>query len=88
MLGINKNDPDLTKRTKKVFLKIINTADPTDTIYTDIAGKFPIVSSRGHCYIFFMYVYDCNTIILQSMPTHIEDNILTIFVTPLDKINS
>ena len=87
-LGINKNDPDLIKQTKKVFVKIIDTNNPTDTIYTDIAGKFSIVSTRVHSYIFVMYIYNCNAIISESMRTCAEDDILTVFMTLLDNINT
>ena len=85
MLGINKNKPDLTKPINKVYARIIDTNSPTDTICTDIGGKYPIVSTRGHCYIFVMYVYNCNKIILESMRTRARVDISSTFMTLLNK---
>ena len=85
-LGINKNHPNLTKHTNKSFVKIIDTDNPTDSIYMDIAGKFSIVLTRGHRYIFVMYVYNYNAIISESMRTCTEDDILTAFLTLLEKL--
>ena len=43
-------------------------ADSTQgTIYTDLPGKFPVRSFKGHRYIFLVYVYDINAILVRPM---------------------
>jgi hypothetical protein len=41
----------------------ITTLNDVAKSYSDQTGKFPIISSRGHKYIFVFYHYDTNTII-------------------------
>ena len=41
----------------------IATMDNICKSYSDQTGKFPIISSRGHKYIFVFYHYDTNTIL-------------------------
>jgi hypothetical protein len=31
-------------------------------LYTDLTGKFPVISSKGNSYVMVCYVYDCNYI--------------------------
>ncbi len=42
-----------------------------NTIYTDLTGKFPVRSHKGHQYIFVAYIYDENTILIQGMPNRV-----------------
>ena len=37
------------------------------TIYTDLTRKFLVKSYQGNQYIFLVYVYDINTILVQPM---------------------
>ena len=39
-----------------------------NTIYTDLTGKFPVRSHKGHQYIFVAYIYDANAILIRGMP--------------------
>ena len=41
--------------------------DPTSTAYLDLTGSFPYVSSRGNRYIFVLYDYDSNAILVQPI---------------------
>ena len=45
--------------------------DPSTTkegkFYSNLCGRFPITSSRGNKYIYAMYVYDCNYILVTAM---------------------
>jgi hypothetical protein len=29
-------------------------------LYTDLTGKFPVISSKGNSYVMLCYLYDCN----------------------------
>jgi hypothetical protein len=29
-------------------------------LYTDLTGKFPVISRKGNSYVIVYYVYDCN----------------------------
>ena len=40
---------------------------PTNAIYSDQTGVFPIISSRGYRYIMFVYIYDINAILLLCL---------------------
>ena len=42
---------------------------PTNTIFSDQTGAFPVISSRGYLYIMFVYVYDINAILMRCLKT-------------------
>ena len=54
----------LVQRTNTVFTKII---DHRRQIITDLTGKFPVTSIRGNKYLFFLYDYDSNCILIRPM---------------------
>ena len=51
----------LTQCTNAVFTKIIN---HKRKIATDLTGKLPIISNRGNKYLFVLYDYDSNIILI------------------------
>jgi hypothetical protein len=40
----------------------------TGTMYTDLTGSFPVRSFKNMQYIFVVYIYDLNAIIVRPMP--------------------
>ncbi len=44
----------------------------TGTMYTDITGAFPVCSFKSRQYIFVVYVYDLNAIIVRAMPSRTD----------------
>ena len=57
--------PSSIKKTNNEFVFF----QPTDTIFSDQTGAFPTMSSRGYCYIMFVYVYDINAILMRFLKT-------------------
>ena len=51
----------------------------TGTMYTDLAGSFPVRSFKNMQYIFVAYVYDLNAIIVRAMPTRTNAAVITAF---------
>ena len=52
-----------------------------DTIYSDLAGKFPIRSFKGNQYIFICYVYGQNAILVRPMKTREITSLLKAFTS-------
>eukprot|EP00957_Ditylum_brightwellii_P147780 11254080-Ditylum_brightwellii.AAC.1 len=48
--------------TKEIYEKVIK---HTNKIYTDLTGRFPHHSSKGCQYIFVLYEYDGNIIMVE-----------------------
>ena len=87
-MSLGNNDLNITKNNKDIYFKILDTADLTNTVFTDITGQFPTISSQGHCYIFVMYIHDYNALTPTTVRLHTEDVIMSAFFTLLDIINS
>ncbi len=51
----------------------------TGTMYIDITGTFPARSFKGRQYIFVVYVYDLNAIIVRAMPSRTDAAMVTAF---------
>jgi len=59
------------------FAALVNTI--TGTIYTNITGAFPVRSFKSMQYIFVVYVYDLNAIIVCAMPSCTDASMVTAF---------
>ena len=77
------SDPDLQPPgeppTHHCYAATINPTTPTNTIYTDQTGRFPITTSRGHTQLFLLYDYDSNSIHVAPMRTKNAADILEAF---------
>ena len=65
--GPSLEDPPmkpLVQFNNTVFTKII---DHKRQIATDVTGRFPVTSNRGNTYLFVLYDYDSNCIIVRPM---------------------
>ncbi len=49
------------------------------TMYTDITGAFPVHSFKSMQYIYVLYVYDLNAIIVHAMPSRTDASMVTAF---------
>ena len=50
------------------------------TVYSDLTGAFPIQSFKNMQYVFVLYVYDLNAIIVHAMPTGTDASMITAFI--------
>ena len=49
------------------------------TMYTDLAGAFPVRSFKSMQYIFVAYVYDLNAILVRAIPSCRDASMVTAF---------
>ena len=49
------------------------------TVYSDLAGKFPVQSYEGHLYLFVCYVYSKNAIIMRTMTSRSDESMVETF---------
>ena len=66
----------LAQRTNTVFTKIIY---HKRQISTDLTGKFPATSNRGNTYIFLLYEYNINIIMVRPMKASTDINYIRVF---------
>ena len=59
---------NLTARTYHLLSKIIPFM-PKEMAYGDLMGAFPFTSTQGHKYIYLMYDYDANAILVYPLKT-------------------
>ena len=45
-------------------------------VYTDQTGLFPVTSNQGTKYIFVMYLYDANAIVIETLKDRSEKEII------------
>ena len=66
----------LVQRTNIVFTKII---DHKRQIFTYLTGKSPVTSNRGNKYLFFLYDYDRNCILILPMKLRSDREFIQVF---------
>ena len=66
----------LAQFTNTVFTKIIN---HKRQIATYLTGKFPVTSNRGNKYIFVLYKYDRNSILILPLKAISESEFIRVF---------
>ena len=59
-----------------VFIKIINSQE---RIATDLTGRFPVTSDRGKKYLFILYEYDSNYILVRPMKNRTDKESVQVF---------
>ena len=55
-------------------------------IYSDLTGRFPVQSSQGNKYIFVLYDYDSNAIMVEALKTRAASEILRAFKNIYERI--
>ena len=66
----------MTQHTNTLFTKII---DKNRKIGTDLKGKFPLTPSRGNKYLFILYKWDNNIILIRPMKAISESGFIRFF---------
>ena len=66
----------LETRSNHVFANIIN---PQQRMATDLTGRFPVTSNRGNKYLFILYDYDNNSILVVPMKNRTEKEFIRVF---------
>jgi hypothetical protein len=77
-IEIFSHDPESTHL---CFASVIDAHQDTGKMYSDITGRFPVQSSRGHKYIFVLYDYDSNAILVEPIKSRAADELLRAFTT-------
>ena len=71
--------------THNLFATMWETSERT---YSDQTGAFPIQSSRGNKYIFIMYAYDANTIMVEPIKSRQAKTITEAWIKCHKQLNS
>ena len=71
----------ITTRTHTIYTAIVNPKQPTGNSFGDLTGRFPIQSNRGANYIFVLYDYDSNAIIVRPLRNRSAQEIQRVFTT-------
>ncbi|KAL7548835.1 hypothetical protein ACHAWF_012098 [Thalassiosira exigua] len=81
--GIRLNDEDFEvvqeTKTNAVYLLVFDTFRFNVTAYTDLTSQFPYTSARGNRYIFFLYSYDGNAILMECMKTRADSEMKRVY---------
>ena len=72
--AINPKQEPNNNKTKYFFTKITETG----LIGTDLPGKLPFTSKRGYKYIYVLYNYDANSILVCPMKNRTEEEFLRV----------
>lgn len=90
---INKDDDyspneitEKNKRTNIVFAVTRDLNDLSDTIYTDLCGRFPHTLSTGNKYVYILYEYDSNYILAEPMKNHSDAEMCRVYDKALDRL--
>ena len=54
-------------RTHTIYAATLDPKQPTSNSFSDLTGRFPIQSNRGANYIFVLYDYDSNAILVRPL---------------------
>ena len=77
---------------RKTNVVICTTVDPGTTkeskFYSYLCGHFPTTSSIGNKYIYGMYVYDCNTILMTEIKNRSDKEIIWDFAEFTEDLKS
>jgi hypothetical protein len=72
----------------EVFCFAILRDETDNTIYSDLAGRFPIESFTGMNYVFVCYVYKLNTILLRTMKNREDAEMVLAFKSCYTELNA
>ena len=80
------NKPE--QASQQVFLAMMEPKDWTGNIFTDLCGRFLILSSQGNRYIFVMYDYNSNAILAEPMKNRGDREMIRVFNKLVDKLTA
>ena len=64
---------------QKINALFANIIDHKRKIATDLTGKFPVTSNRVNTYLFFLYNYDSNCIIIHPIKSRLYSDFIRVF---------
>ena len=68
-------------RTHTIYAATLDPKLPTGNSFSDLTGRFPIQSNRGANYIFVLYDYDSNAILVRPLRNRSAQEILRVFTS-------
>ena len=71
----------ITTRTHTVYAAIVDPKQPTGNSFSDLTGQFPIQSNRRANYIFVLYDYNSNAILVRPLCNRSAQEIQRVFTT-------
>ena len=71
----------ITPRTHTIYATLVDPKQPTGNSFSDLTGRFPIQSNLGANYIFVLYDYDSNAIIVRPLRNRSSQEIQRVFTT-------
>ena len=66
-------------RTHTIYAATLDPTQPTGNSFSDLTGRFPIQSNRGANYIFVLYDYDSNAILVRPLRNRSAHEIHRVF---------
>ena len=78
--------PTTQKDNCKMVFSVIHPYSPKTTAYSDLTGQFPYKLSNGNWYIYVLYDYDSNTILIQAIPNGQAQTIAKAWKTITDRL--
>ena len=73
-------------RTNHVYATYLEVDKLKGEIHTDLTGRFPVTSSRGNKYIFVLYDYDSNAILVEPLQNRSGLSIVNAYTNLLDRL--
>ena len=68
-------------RTHTIYAATLDPTQPTGNSFSDLTGRFPIQSNRGANYIFVLYDYDSNAILVRPLRNRSAHEIHRVFTS-------
>ena len=68
-------------RTHTIYAATLDPKQPTGNSFSDLTGRFPIQSNRGANYIFVLYDYDSNAILVRPLRNRSAHEIHRVFTS-------
>ena len=68
-------------RTHTIYSATLDPNQPTGNSFSDLTGRFPIQSNRGANYIFVLYDYDSNAILVRPLRNRSANEIQRVFTS-------
>jgi hypothetical protein len=68
------------------FAGLVDLNEPSHKSCLDLTGRFPLHSSQGNLYVFVLYLYDSNAILIEPLRNRSEGEQLKAYETLLQRI--
>ena len=61
-----------------VYMVVLDTNNMTSVAYSNLTGAFPYMAANGDRYIFVMYSWDANAILLECMKSRNDTEMMQV----------